>query len=59
MPLKCIDGNILKSHKTCLTNHMWPISHHIMQLVIYTLRVDTQTDIQTETHTHILTSEQK
>ena len=52
MPLQCIDGNILKSHKTCLTNHMWPISHHIMQLVIYTLRVDTQTDIQTETHTH-------
>ena len=27
-----------KSRKTCLTNHTWPISHHIMPMVINALR---------------------
>ena len=52
-----IDGNILKSRKTCLTNHTWSISLHTMPLVINVLGADTQTD--KHTHTHMLTSKQK
>ena len=47
MPFQFIDGNILKSCRTGLTNHTRPISHHIMQLVINTLKGG-----HTDTHTH-------
>ena len=40
-----------KSHKTCLINHTWSISHHMTQLVISGLG-DRQTDRQTDRHTH-------
>ena len=55
-PFQFIDGNILKSCKTCLTNHTRPISPHIMPLVINALS-GKQTDRQTDTH--IPTHEQK
>ena len=42
-----------KSHKTCLTNHIWSISHHITPLVINALGAETQT------HTHIRMREPK
>ena len=64
MPFQFIDGNILKSCKTGLTNHTQPISHHIMPLVINALsggQTERQTDRQTDrqTHTHIPMHEQK
>ena len=40
-----------KSHETCLTNCTWSISHHIMPLVINTLRGG-HTDRHTDTHTY-------
>ena len=51
MPFQIIDGNILKSHKICLTNHTHPISHHIMPLVINAL-------VGRHTHTHVHTDMQ-
>ena len=48
---KFIDGNILKSCRTDLTDHTQPISHYIMPLVINALRVDVHT--HTQTHTHV------
>ena len=36
-----------KSHKTCLTNHTWFISHHIMPLVINSHWGQTHTDTHT------------
>ena len=44
-----------KSRKTCLTNHTWPISHHIMPLVINAHGADTQTDRQTHIDTRTKT----
>ena len=49
MVLQFIDDNILKSFRMGLTNHTWPISHHIRLLVIIGLGVGT----------HILMHEQK
>ena len=46
------------SFRTCLTNHVWSISCHIMPLVINGLghgQTHTQTHVQTRTHTHIHT----
>ena len=47
MPIHFVDSKChikqlkaVKSHKTCLTNHTQPISHHIMPLVINSLGVD-------------------
>ena len=45
-----------KSRETCLTNHTWPISHHITPLVINGLGGG-HTD--TDTRTHIPTREPK
>ena len=42
-----------KSYRTCLTNCIWSISHHITPLVINSLRVDTH--IYKHIHTHIHT----
>ena len=63
MPIQFINGNKLKSWRMSLINHKWPISHHIMPLVINGLGADTQADRQTDRHTHthtyIPTYEQK
>ena len=55
-PFQFIDSNILKSRKTCLTNHTRPISNNIMPVVINALGsghtgtdTDTHTDLQTKT----------
>ena len=50
MPFQFIDGNILKSCRTGLTNHTQPISHHIMPLVINAIGEDTQTQAHIPTH---------
>ena len=45
-----------KSHKTCLTNHTWSISHYIMPLVINALGGgQRQTDRHMYTHTDMQT----
>ena len=52
-PIQFIDGNKLKSCKAGLTNHTWPISHHITALVINAFggeHTDGQTDRHTCTH---------
>ena len=55
MPIHFIDGkchikqlNAGKSRKTCLANHTWPISHHIMPIVINALK-DGHTHRHTQT----------
>ena len=45
IPFQFIDGNILKSCRTDLTNYTWPISYHITRLV-------RQTHRQTDRHTY-------
>ena len=50
-PIQYIDENKLKSYRTGLINHTWPISHHIPSLVINVLKGG-HTDRQTDTHTH-------
>ena len=47
-PFQFIDGNILKSCRTGLTNHTQSISHHVTLLVINSLG-----SWHTDTHTHI------
>ena len=47
-PIQFINDNKLKSCKMGLTNHTWPISHHITLLVINAFGVDTQTDTHTD-----------
>ena len=54
MPIQFIDDNKLKSCRTGLTNHTWPISHHIRPLVINDLGGG-QTDRQTHAHTNVQT----
>ena len=54
-PLQFIDGNILKSRITCLTNPPQPISHHITPLVINTLGSG-HTDRHTHTYQHMNTN---
>ena len=40
-----------KSHKNCLTNHTWSISHRIMpQIILMLLEVDKHTLPQKHTH---------
>ena len=51
-PIKFINGNKLKSCKTGLTNHTWPLSHHWLLIPL-------GADAQAPRHTHILTHEQK
>ena len=51
-PIQFIDGNKLKSCRTGLTNHTWPLSHPIMPLVINAFGADTQTHIQRHTYRH-------
>ena len=59
-PFKFIDGNILKSCRTGLTDHTQPISHYITPLVINALRVDVHTHTNTHTYkAHILMHKQK
>ena len=50
-PIQFIDDNKLKSYRMGLTNHMWPMLHHIMPLVINGLGGG-HTDMQTHTDTH-------
>ena len=52
-PIQFIDGNKLNSFRTGLTNHTWPISYHIMLLLINVLEgrhtdACTHTDMQTK-----------
>ena len=54
MAIQFINSNKLKSCKMGLTNHTWPISHHITPLVINGLRGG-----HTDTDTHIPIREQK
>ena len=50
MPFQFIDGNKLKTYKMGLTNHTWPISHHITPLVINGFTGGhTHTDARTKT----------
>ena len=52
-PIQFIDGNKLKSCRTGLTNHTWPIPRHIMPLVIKALRSGhTHTQMHTQMRTH-------
>ena len=61
MPIHFINGKchikklIRKSPKTCLTNLIGSISHHIMLLIIIALRADPHRGTQA----HILTSQTK
>ena len=48
--IQFIDGNKLKSCRTGLTNHTWPISRCIMPLVINVLGGGHATDRQTDTY---------
>ena len=56
--LQFINGNKLKSCRTSLTNHTWPIiPHHITPLVINTLgggHADRQTDTYTDARTKMI-----
>ena len=59
MPFQFIDSNKVKSTRMGLTNHTWPISHHIVPLVINDLggrhtdrHAHTHTHTHTRTHTH-------
>ena len=55
-PFQFIDGNILKSCRTGLTNYTQPISHHIAPLVTgantHTQTHAHATHTHTQTHTH-------
>ena len=53
-PIPFIDSNKLKTCRTGLINHTWPISHHITPLVINALRGG---HIHTQTHTNMRTNQ--